>query len=127
MELARAFAYSLAPIAVAYNLAHFINLLLIQGQLIAPLASDPFGYGWDLLGTADYQVNIGVINARVLWYLSTVLIVVGHVMAVYLAHLVATRLFSDRSTARSSQYPMLMLMVMYTVVSLWIIAQPIVA
>ena len=127
MELARAFAYSLAPIAVAYNLAHFINLLLIQGQLIAPLASDPFGYGWDLLATADYQVNIGVINARVLWYLSTVLIVVGHVMAVYLAHLAATRLFSDRSTARNSQYPMLMLMVMYTVVSLWIIAQPIVA
>ena len=52
MELARAFAYSLAPIAVAYNLAHFINLLLIQGQLMPPLASDPFGYGWDLLGTA---------------------------------------------------------------------------
>ena len=127
MALARAFAYSLAPIAVAYNLAHYVNLLLIQGQLIAPLASDPFGYGWDLLGTADYQVNIGVINARILWYLSTVLIVVGHVLAVYLAHRAATRLFSDRSTALNSQYPMLMLMVMYTVVSLWIIAQPIVA
>ena len=127
MALARAFAYSLAPIAVAYNLAHYVNLLLIQGQLIAPLASDPFGYGWDLLGTADYQVNIGVINARILWYLSTVLIVVGHVLAVYLAHRAATRLFSGRSTALNSQYPMLMLMVTYTVVSLWIIAQPIVA
>ena len=126
-SVARTFAYSLIPIALAYNIAHFITLLLIQGQLIIPLASDPFGYGWNLLGTGDYWVNIGVINARVLWYLSVGLIVVGHIMAVYLAHLVSLRTFQDRSVAMSSQYPMLMLMVIYTVVSLWTIAQPIVA
>ena len=126
-DLARAFAYSLIPIALAYNIAHYITLLVIQGQLIVPLASDPFGIGWDLFGTAAYQVDIGAINARVVWYLSTSLIVVGHILAVYLAHLAAVRLFVDRSTAITSQYPVLALMVMYTVVSLWIIAQPIVA
>ena len=51
----------------------------------------------------------------------------GHVLAVYLAHLASMRLFKDRATALNSQYPMLTLMVLYTVVSLWIIAQPIVA
>ena len=125
--MARTFAYSLIPIALAYNIAHFITFLLIQGQLIIPLASDPFGYGWNLLGTEGYQINIGVINARILWYLSVGLIVVGHIMAVYLAHLISLRTFQDRATAISSQYPMLMLMVIYTVVSLWTIAQPIVA
>jgi hypothetical protein len=125
--VAGTFAYSLIPIALAYNIAHFITLLLIQGQLIIPLASDPFGYGWNLLGTEGYQINIGVINARILWYLSVGLIVVGHIMAVYLAHLISLRTFQDRATAISSQYPMLMLMVIYTVVSLWTIAQPIVA
>ena len=45
-DVARAFVFSLVPIALAYNMAHFISLLLIQGQLIVPLASDPFGYGW---------------------------------------------------------------------------------
>ena len=127
VEVARTFAYSLIPIALAYNIAHFITFLLIQGQLIIPLASDPFGYGWNLLGTEGYQINIGVINARILWYLSVGLIVVGHIMAVYLAHLISLRTFQDRATAISSQYPMLMLMVIYTVVSLWTIAQPIVA
>lgn len=127
LDLARIFAFSLIPIALAYNIAHFINLLLIQGQLIVPLASDPFGHGWDLFGTADYKINIGVINARILWFLSVSVIVVGHIMAVYLAHLVSIRTFKDRAMARNSQYPMLMLMVMYTVVSLWILAQPIVA
>lgn len=127
LELARAFAYSLIPIALAYNIAHFITLLLIQGQLLMPLVSDPFGFGWDLLGTADYKIEIGVINARALWWLSITLIVAGHILAVYLAHLISIRTFSNRAMALNSQYPMLTLMVMYTVVSLWIIAQPIVA
>jgi hypothetical protein len=127
MAIARIFAYSLIPIALAYNIAHFITLLLIQGQLIIPLVSDPFGFGWDILGTGDYRINIGIINAKILWYLSVGLIVAGHIIAVYLAHLISLRTFQDRSAAISSQYPMLMLMVIYTVVSLWTIAQPIVA
>ncbi|MBC8281903.1 MAG: hypothetical protein H8E48_14055 [Chloroflexi bacterium] len=126
LEMARIFGYSLIPIALAYNIAHFITLLLIQGQLIIPLASDPFGSGWDLFGTADYSLNISIINARILWFLSVGLIVLGHVLAVYLAHRVAIRTFSDRALVLKSQYPMLTLMVIYTVISLWIIAQPIV-
>ncbi len=126
LEMARAFALSLIPIALAYNIAHFITYLLVQGQLIVPIASDPLGRGWDLFGTADYQIDIGVINARIVWFLSVAVIVAGHVLAVYLAHLAAFRLFKDRTTALNSQYPMLTLMVLYTVVSLWIIAQPIV-
>ncbi len=125
-EIARTFALSLIPIALAYNIAHFITFLLIQGQLIIPVASDPLGRGWDLFGTVDYQIDIGVINARVVWFLSVAVIVAGHVLAVYLAHLAAFRLFKDRTAALNSQYPMLTLMVLYTVVSLWIIAQPIV-
>ena len=125
-DLARAFVYSLIPIALAYNIAHFLTLLIVQGQLIISLASDPFGYGWDLFGTSDYKVNIGVINAKVVWFLSVAVIVVGHVIAIYLAHRISMRLFGDRLMALKSQYPMLTLMVIYTVVSLWIIAQPIV-
>jgi len=99
---------------------------LIQGQLIIPLASDPFGSGWNLFGTVDYSLNISIINARILWFLSVALIVLGHVLAVYLAHRVAIRTFSNRALVMKSQYPMLTLMVVYTVISLWIIAQPIV-
>jgi hypothetical protein len=126
LEIARIFGYSLIPIALAYNIAHFITLLLIQGQLIVPLASDPFGSGWNIFGTVDYSINIAIINARILWFLSVGLIVLGHMLAVYLAHLVAIRTFSDRAMVLKSQYPMLTLMVVYTLISLWILAQPIV-
>jgi len=39
---------------------------------------------------------------------------------------IALRTFPDHRTALRSQYPMLVLMVAYTVASLWILAQPIV-
>ncbi len=125
-EVARAYVFSLIPIALAYNLAHFLSLLLIQGQLIIPLASDPFGAGWDILGTAGYDPNIAIVNARFVWFLSVIAIVAGHAAAVYVAHVVAHRRQRDRARALRGQYPMLALMVGYTAVSLWIIAQPIV-
>ena len=124
--VARLFVLSLVPIAIAYHLAHYFTYLLIQGQLLIRLASDPFGFGWDLFGTARYRPDIGILGARAMWYTAVVAIVVGHVIAVYVAHVVALREYRDRRAALRSQLPMLVLMVGYTVVSLWIIAQPIV-
>ena len=125
LRLARAFVYSLIPIALAYHLAHFLSYLLIQGQLVIPLSSDPLGMGWDLLGTTDYQRNLRVIGARTTWLLAVAAIVIGHIISVFLAHGIALRLFKDRTLALKSQLPMLVLMVGYTMVSLWILAQPI--
>ena len=126
LEIAREFMYTLIPIALAYNIAHFLTLLLIQGQAIIPLASDPFGRGWDLFGTAAYVTDIGIVTGKSLWFLSVGVVVAGHVLSVYLAHKVAMRLFRDPKLTLKSQMPMAALMVLYTVVSLWIIAQPIV-
>ena len=124
--VARLFVLSLVPIAIAYHLAHYFTYLLIQGQLLIRLASDPLGFGWNLFGTARYRPDIGIVGARAVWYTAVVAIVLGHVIAVYVAHVVALREYRDRRAALRSQLPMLVLMVGYTVVSLWIIAQPIV-
>ena len=126
MSIARVFIFTLVPIAIAYHLAHFLSLFLIFGQQIIPLVSDPFGYGWDLFGTADYQVDIAIVGARFTWLAAVAAIVIGHIVAVYLAHIMALRAFGDRAVALRSQYPMLVLMVGYTMISLWILAQPIV-
>jgi hypothetical protein len=125
-DLARNFVLCLIPIALAYHLAHYLSFLLVTGQLIIPLASDPFGYGWNLFGTADVKMNIGIVDARFVWFTAVVAIVMGHILAVYLAHVVAMEILVDRRRALRSQYPMLCLMIVYTVVSLWILAQPVV-
>ena len=125
-DVAGYFVLSLVPIAIAYHLSHYLSYLLIAGQYIIPLASDPFGRGWDLFATAHYRIDIGVVNAKMIWYVAVAAIVTGHVFAVYIAHVMAMWVFGDRGVALRSQFPMLVLMVGYTMISLWILSQPIV-
>lgn len=125
-ELVLKFSLTLLPIAVAYNVAHYFTLVLIQGQSVIRQASDPLGLGWNIFNTSAYVINAGVINAATVWYFQVALIVIGHVAAVYLAHLEAVKLFGSTKKATLSQYPVLALMIIYTMISLWIIAQPII-
>ncbi len=126
-EVATLFVYSLVPIAIAYHLAHFLPFLLIFGQSIIPLISNPLGVeGVDIFGTADYRININLIGAKFSWIASALAIVIGHIAAVFVAHIMALRLFSGHRSALSSQLPMLILMIAYTMLSLWILAQPVV-
>jgi len=125
-RIAGLYVLTLVPIAIAYHLAHYLSFLAMAGQYLIPLASDPFGFGWDLFGTRNRFIRIGLIDARAVWYIAIAAIVTGHVVAVYLSHCVALKANPDRRAALRSQWPMVVLMVCYTMTSLWIIAQPIV-
>lgn len=126
LELARGFALTLVPIAIGYHVAHYLVFLLVQGQYIIPLLSDPLGFGWNLFGTAGYRVDIGLVGARFAWYAAVSAIVAGHVAAVYLAHVRAIAIFGTPGTALLTQVPLTTLMVIYTFIGLSITAQPIV-
>ncbi|MGQ0577837.1 MAG: hypothetical protein ACT4PQ_02875 [Betaproteobacteria bacterium] len=123
--IARYFVLTLVPIAIAYHLAHYLSFLVMTWQYLIPMVSDPFGFGWNLFGTAHHFVRIGIVDARAVWYTSVAAIVAGHIAAVVLSHIMASRVFDDPRMATRSQYPMLILMLGYTMLSLWIIAQPI--
>ena len=113
------------PIALAYDVAHNLSFLALGAQYLIPILSDPLGIGWDLFGTKLYLIDTGVVTASLMWYVAIAVIVGGHVVAVYLAHTQALRLFPDRADALRSQTPLVVLMIAYTMTSLWILAQPI--
>ena len=121
-----AFALTLVPIALVYNFAHNYSYVMVTSQYFIPLLNDPLGKGWHLLpAVAGYRPSFALAQASTVWYAQIVLIVVGHVVAVYLSHLRAGEQFRTAQRALLSQYPMLLLMVLYTMTSLWILAQPI--
>ncbi len=123
-----AFALTLVPIALVYNAAHNYSYVMVQSQGLLPLLNDPLARGWHLLpAVAGYKPSFALAQASTVWFAQIVLIVVGHVIAVYLSHLKAGEKFRTAQRALLSQYPMLLLMVMYTMTSLWILAQPITA
>ena len=122
-RLEQAFIGSLIPIAIAYVVAHYATYLLVQGQLAIPLASDPFGYGWDLFGTLDYRVNVQPLSADQIWYLQAGALILGHVLGLVIAHDKALALFGSTKVALRTQYAMLALMVLYTVGGLWLLSR----
>ena len=122
-RLAGAFVHSLVPIALAYVAAHYLTLLLFQGQAITFLASDPLGDGADLFGTADIQIDYGVIGANATWYWQVGFVVAGHVAALTLAHDRALALYDNARLAVRSQYWMLAVMVGFTSLALWLLSQ----
>jgi len=123
-----AFALTLVPIALVYNAAHNYSYMLVQAQYLVPLLNDPLQKGWHLWpAVVSFKPSFALAQASTVWYAQIVLIVLGHIVAVLLAHLRANAVFQSAQSALLSQYPMLLLMVMYTFTSLWILAQPVTA
>lgn len=114
-RLAGGYASTLLPIAGGYLIAHYLTLV-IQGIVWLPsLLADP------LMSLAP---PLDAIPVSVVWYLSVAAIVGGHIAAVVLAHRLALEHAPRRAT--TAGVPIVALMVGYTVLSLWIIASPIV-
>ena len=116
------YAPTLIPIAAVYFAAHYFAYLLIAGQNTLAVVVDPFGHSWNPFGWGEYDLWKGIAPAALTWWVQIVLIVWGHVAAVFAAHRLALR-GSTRRNALAAQVPLVALMVCYTVAGLWVLAQ----
>ena len=122
VSLPGVFVGSLVPIALVYAVAHYFSLFVVQGQFAIPLFSDPFGTGWDLLGTSGFQPKLDVLSPNMTWYVQVTALVIGHVFGLVVAHDRAVALVSSPAAAARTQYAMLALMVLYTVGGMWLLS-----
>lgn len=98
-------------------------MFVFSGQDIVRLASDPFGNGSDLFGTAGYSIDFQLVSPNAIWAVQVGAIVIGHVVALALARDRALRLSASHRAAVASQGPMLVLMVALTVLGLWSLSE----
>ena len=133
LHIAHDYSFSLLPLGIAYLIAHNFSSFVLQGQTIIALASDPFGYGWNILGTAYFYPDITFIDAKVTWYVASLSIVIGHVVSIVWAHHIALSYQLQRSLKTTQQassnawflnLPMTLVMLAFTAFSLSIIAEP---
>lgn len=112
----RWFAPSLIPIAAGYHLSHFLGYVVsLSVALVESLASP--------LATSARSVSVVVLPD---WFglLQLTFVLVGHLLAIWVAHSIAFRLFPGVRQAIRSQYPMILVMIGYTMVSAWVVVSP---
>ncbi len=126
-EVARRFALTLVPVAVAYSVAHNFSSLIEQGQNVVVLLSDPLGRQWNLLGTAGWHIRSELVDARVSWHVAIGMVVLGHVGGIWLAHRLALRDSASAAQAVRGSLALVVLMLLLTVLSLYVIAEPMVS
>lgn len=115
---ARRYAPTLIPIAAVYFVSHYFLYAIYAGQFSWAAMADPFGKEW----VPDASPWTGVPGAAV-WYTQVVLIVWGHVAAVFEAHRVSLTAQERPRAAVLAQAPLVVLMVAYTFSGLWVLGQ----
>lgn len=122
-------AAGLLPIAVGYLVAHYLTYLLIEGQRIVVALSDPFQRGWDLFGTAFYEVSGAWLPPGLVWTVQLAAVVGGHMLGAWAGHVVAA-MDAPRdmpaATLRTRQIPLAVVMVALTTLTLWSLGQSVV-
>ena len=123
-KLIPGFAHTLIPIAFAYLVAHYFSLFAFQEQAqFTYLLSDPLGTATtDLFGTASGGIDFKILSANAIWYVQVGALVIGHVIALTLAHDRATAYWGDYRQAARSQYWMLAVMVAFTCFGLYLLS-----
>jgi hypothetical protein len=116
-EIERWFAPALVPIAAGYHVAHFLGYFLTLAPALGAVTLAPFAP----------PNTVALVLSDWFGTVKLACVLLGHVVAVWVAHSLAFELFPGVLAAIRSQVPSVVVMVFYTMVSLWVITQPYVA
>jgi hypothetical protein len=114
-ELAVTFAPSLLAIAAGYHLAHYFGFFVSLSPMLVGALSSPLS-----------PASNPVVLTLPAWFggFNVAFVLLGHLLAVWVAHSQAYRTFPSRMQAVRSQFPFVAVMILYTILSLWLISLP---
>lgn len=120
-EIFTAYAYALLPMAFFYHLSHNIHHLDMEGLAIIPALSDPFGFGWDILGVAGFTPFM-IIGMGAMPLLQAVVIFTGAAACVLIAHRISRARYGG--VAWRATVPVMAAAALYTALALLMSLQP---
>lgn len=127
-DLFKMLAISVLPIAAVYHASHYLTTLMVNGQYLIAALSDPLGNGSNYLGLENYQVTTGYLNeiasVRRIWLSQASLVVIGHIIAVLMAHYVIAKHYNTWKDVVIFHIPVAIFMATYTWFGLWLLAAP---
>lgn len=96
-------AYALVPMGLAGWIAFSLTFVFVNVSYAIPLLSDPFGWGWNLIGTVDYHWT--PYFPDLVRYLQVPILLGGLVFSILTAYRIARLHFPEQSRALRSIIP----------------------
>jgi hypothetical protein len=111
-----AYSYTLVPLGLAAWIAFSLSFVFANASYILPVLSDPLGWGWDLVGTADY--NWTPYLTQLVPVLQTLVLLVGLAWAGVTARRIAQE--GKQANAWRQAVPINLFCLLVTVGFLWL-------
>lgn len=121
VPMAGRLALTILPISLAYHVSHYLTALLVNGQYLRATLQRA-------LALEETEVTTSFLNTindvEHIWQVQSGAIVLGHILAVLLAHASILAVTENAHTATKRGTPLAVLMVAYTAFGLWLLAAP---
>ncbi len=112
------FSYSLIPLGVARWAAFSLGIILPNGSYLAQVLSDPFAWGWNLLGTASIPWTPLFTGAMP--YLQLALLFVGLAFSLEYGYRFAHKIYATPREAERGWIPILVFLLSLAVFFVWL-------
>ena len=112
------FAYTLVPLGLGVWIAFSIGIILPNGSYILHILSDPFSWGWNLFGTANFPWTPILTGA--LGYLQGAALVILYLFSLEYGFKLSGKVYGDIKQARRGWIPIFIFLTLITVMFLWL-------
>jgi hypothetical protein len=113
-----AYAYTLVPLGLAAWIAFSLGFVFTNGSYVLAVISDPFGWGWNLFGTANSPWT--PLGSNLVGLLQTGVLTVGLVFAVQTAYRIARQQTLNHDQAFRATLPVTSFLAVLTLGFLWL-------
>lgn len=112
------FSYTLVPLGLGVWIAFSFGIILPNGSYILHILSDPFGWGWNLIGTANFPWT--PIYTGYLGYLQGATMVVFYLFSVAFGFRISKQTYPDLREAKRGWLPILGFLTALTLFFIWL-------
>jgi ferredoxin len=122
-DVFRTYAFSLIPLALFYHLAHNIMHIMMEGNRVSRVISDPLGRGWNLFGTRD-EIIMTASHHTPLKDTQSSLILIGLFISTVVAFKLSLKLYGDEKRAIRGFTPISVLLLLIAFLAVIFLSQP---
>lgn len=112
------FSYTLIPIGLGVWIAFSLGIILPNGSYILHILSDPFAWGWNLFGTANFPWT--PVYTHIMGYLQGATLIIFYLFSIAYGFRLSRQTYSDLNQSKKGWIPIFSFLTLTTMTFIWI-------